>query len=109
MKQPALTSTAPLSPSQLTTVELLRARFAQLPDRRMPGRILHRIDEVIMIALCSILSDNDAFTDMEAFAKSQLAWLRTFLPLTAGAPSHDVFRNVFMALRPQALLVRRQL
>ena len=104
MNQLSLTSTAFLSPAQLTTIELLRARFAQLPDRRMPGRVLHRIDEVIMIALCSILSDNDAFTDMEAFAKSQLPWLRTFLPLAAGAPSHDVFRNVFMALRPQALL-----
>lgn len=95
---------APLSPDQLVIIERLRARFALLPDRRMPGRILHRIDEVIMIALCSILSDNDAFTDMEAFAKSQLPWLRTFLPLASGAPSHDVFRNVFMALRPQALL-----
>jgi hypothetical protein len=93
-----------LSPDQLVAVERLRARFAQLPDCRMPGRILHRIDEVVMIALCSILSDNDAFTDMEAFAKSQLPWLRTFLPLTSGAPSHDVFRNVFMALQPQALL-----
>lgn len=104
MNPSSLTSSTSLSPSQLSTVELLRARFAQLPDRRMPGRIVHRIDEVIMIALCSILSDNDAFTDMEAFAKSQLPWLRTFLPLAAGAPSHDVFRNVFMALRPQALL-----
>jgi hypothetical protein len=92
------------SPDQLVVVERLRARFAQLPDCRMPGRILHRIDEVVMIALCSILSDNDAFTDMEAFAKSQLPWLRTFLPLTSGAPSHDVFRNVFMALQPESLL-----
>ena len=57
-----------------------------------------------MIALCSILSDTDAFTDMAAFAKSQMARLRTFLPLLSGAPSHDVFRNVFIALRPQALL-----
>ena len=70
----------------------------------MPGRVVHRLDEVLMIALCATLSDNDAFTDMEAFAKSQLDWLRTFLPLKAGAPSHDVFRNVFMALRPQSLL-----
>ncbi|MCC6884119.1 MAG: ISAs1 family transposase, partial [Verrucomicrobiales bacterium] len=31
-------------------------------------------------------------------------WLRTFLPLPNGPPSHDVFRNVFIAPRPQALL-----
>lgn len=89
---------------QLAAVDKLRARFALLPDPRMPGRVVHRMDEVLMIALCSVLSDNDAFTDMEAFAKSQLNWLRRFLPLKGGAPSHDVFRNVFMGLRPQALL-----
>ena len=93
-----------LDPAQAAAIENLRARFAQLPDRRMQGRVIHRIDAVVMIALCSMLSDNDSFTDMEAFAKSQLEWLRTFLSLENGAPSHDVFRNVFMALRPQALL-----
>jgi predicted transposase YbfD/YdcC len=93
-----------LTDDQLIAVERLRARFAQLPDERMPGRIIHRIDEVVMIALCSILSDNDAFTDMETFARSQLDWLRTFLPMEKGAPSHDVFRNVFIALRPESLL-----
>lgn len=104
MKPVSLTLQSCLTPEQLAAIERLRARFAQLPDRRMPGRILHRLDEVLMVALCSILSDNDAFTDMAAFAKSQMAWLRTFLPLLSGAPSHDVFRNVFIALRPEALL-----
>ena len=33
-----------------------------------------------------MLSDNDSFTDMEAFAKSQREWLRTFLSLENGAP-----------------------
>jgi predicted transposase YbfD/YdcC len=93
-----------LTPDQLVAVERLRVRFAQLPDIRMPGRIDYRIDEVLMIALCSILSDNDAFTDMETFGRTQLGWLRTFLPLEKGAPSHDVFRNIFIALRPDALL-----
>ena len=62
----------------------------------MQGRVVHRIDVVLMTALCSMLSDDDTFTDREAFAKSQLEWLRTFLPLENGAPSHDVFRNVFI-------------
>ena len=36
-----------LDPDQLAAVENLRARFAQLPDRRMPGRVVHRIDVVL--------------------------------------------------------------
>ena len=58
-----------------------------------------------MVAFCAMLSDNEAFTDMAAFAKSQLVWLRTFLPLVHGAPSHDIFRNVFMAIQPGSLLL----
>jgi predicted transposase YbfD/YdcC len=93
------------SPDLLSGFESLRLRFAQVPDPRMAGRVRHRIDEVLMVAFCSMLSDNDAFTDMAAFAKSQLAWLRTFLPLVHGAPSHDIFRNVFMAIQPGSLLL----
>lgn len=93
------------SPDLLSGLESLRLRFAQVPDIRMGGRVRHRIDEVLMVAFCSMLSDNEAFTDMAAFAKSQLVWLRTFLPLVHGAPSHDIFRNVFMAIQPGSLLL----
>lgn len=41
---------------------------------------------------------------MEAFAETQLEWLRRYVPLRHGAPSHDTFRNVFMMLKPAALL-----
>lgn len=40
---------------------------------------------MLMIALCSMLSDNDGFTDMEVFAQTQMPWLRTFLTLEHGA------------------------
>ena len=93
------------SPDLLSGLASLRLRFPQVPDIRMGGRVRHRIDEVLMVAFCSMLSDNAAFTDMGAFAKSQLAWLRTFLPLVHGAPSHDVFRNVFMTIQPGSLLL----
>lgn len=98
------TPSDPAANPPVTPLELLRARFATIPDPRQPGRVQHRLDEVLMIALCSMLSDNDAFTDMETFANTQLSWLRTFLSLPHGPPSHDVFRNVFIALRPRAML-----
>lgn len=92
-----------LTATQISSLGKLRQRFAQLPDFRVAGRTLHRLDEMLMIALCSMLSDNDSFTDMGVFAQTQLPWLRTFLTLENGAPSHDVFRNLFMALRPATL------
>jgi len=82
----------------------LKQLLATLPDRRVVGRVLHPLPEVLLIALCAMICDCEDYTDMGHFAQSQLAWLRQFMPLRNGAPSHDVFRNVFMALRPDDML-----
>lgn len=95
---------SPLTALQQQILQSLQARFAQLPDVRQAGKVQHRLDEVLMIALCTLLCDGESFVDMEDFAETQLPWLRTFLPLQKGAPSHDVFRNVLLALEPQSLL-----
>ncbi|OYW70010.1 MAG: hypothetical protein B7Z21_00310 [Verrucomicrobiales bacterium 32-60-5] len=82
----------------------LKELFSTLPDSRVRGRVLHPLPEVLLIALCAMVSDCEDFTDMGHFAQSQLTWLRQFMVLRNGAPSHDVFRNVFLALQPEALL-----
>ena len=87
-----------------TPLEALRTKFAQLNDPRQRGKVLHRLDEVLLIAFCSTLCDGESFIDMEDFAHSQLPWLRSFLSLEHGAPSHDVFRNVLMAVEPHTML-----
>ena len=93
-----------LTDTQQSTLKLLPSRFAEVPDTRQQGKVRHRLDEVLMVALCAVLCDCDSFTDMEDFAQTQLLWLRSFLAPANGAPSHDVFRNVLLALRAQALL-----
>lgn len=93
-----------LTDLQQIALTSLQARFAQIADGRQPGKVLHRLEEVLMVALCAVLCDCDSFTDMEDFAQTQLLWLRSFLVLANGAPSHDVFRNVLLSLRPQGLL-----
>lgn len=94
----------PLTDGQLTVLARLREAFAKLPDIRQPGKVLHRLDEVLLCAFFSMLCDGDSFTDMEDFAQTQMDWLRGFLSLEHGAPSHDVFRNVLMSVEPQAVL-----
>ncbi len=92
------------SPDQLAALLRLRTLFAAVPDPRQAGKVAYALDEVLMIALCAMLCDYGDFTAMEIFAETQEAWLRTFLPLPHGTPSHDVFRNVLMALQPSCLL-----
>ncbi|MGV3658759.1 MAG: ISAs1 family transposase [Prosthecobacter sp.] len=93
-----------MSQEEVGVMRRLREAFGRMPDTRQPGKVLHRLDEVLLCAFCSILCDGDSFTDMEDFAQTQLGWLRGFMVLEHGAPSHDVFRNVFMMLNAQALL-----
>jgi predicted transposase YbfD/YdcC len=76
--------------------------FADLPDpRREQGRI-HRLDEIIFIATCAVLCGADSWEQIADYAHSKIDWLRTFLELPGGVPSHDTFRRVFCLVDPLA-------
>ncbi len=100
----ATQSTSAQDQAGIQEIFRLKQLFATLPDPRVVGRVLHPLPEVLLTALCAMICDCEDYTDMGHFAQSQLGWLRQFIPLRNGAPSHDVFRNVFMALRPDDLL-----
>jgi len=72
--------------------------FAELPDpRRSQGR-RHKLIDILTIALCAVLCGADEFTEMEQFGETKEAWLRQFLELPHGIPSHDTFGRIFAAL-----------
>lgn len=93
-----------LSDSANDALHLLRLGLQSLPDSRLQGQVLHPLGDVLFTALCALVADGADYTDMELFAQTQLDWLRRYVPLPNGAPSHDTFRNVFMMVQPQALL-----
>lgn len=69
--------------------------FSRVQDHRVQGRCRYPLIEVFIIAFCGILAGADTWTDIEIFAKSKEQWLREFLPLKQGIPSHDTFGRVF--------------
>lgn len=56
-----------------------------------------------MLAFCAMLCGYDGFEEMALFCKLQLPWFKQFLELKNGVPSHDVFRNIFLMLKAEAL------
>ena len=72
-----------------------------LPDPRIERARKHRLIDIIVIALGSIMVGGDGFQDMELFGKSKQAWLQQLLDLPNGIPSHDTFGRVFARLNPQ--------
>jgi predicted transposase YbfD/YdcC len=76
--------------------------FAALPDpRREHGRI-HMLDEIVFMAICAVLCGADSWQEIADYSQSKLDWLKTFLSLPGGVPSHDTFRRVFCLLDPLA-------
>jgi predicted transposase YbfD/YdcC len=54
----------------------------------------------MFIAIASIICGAESWYDMEEFGKAKEEWLKTFLRLPGGIPSHDTFNRVFSALEP---------
>lgn len=80
---------------------LLR-HFDSLDDPRMDRTRLHRLDDILAIAILAVICGAEGWTDVENFGESKRDWLKTFLHLPHGIPSHDTFGRVFAALDPEA-------
>lgn len=77
--------------------------FKKIPDPRVSTRCLHRLDEILFIAFCTLLSNGEDYQDMVDFAEIRESWLRNHLELPNGIPSYDTFRRVFELIDPKYL------
>jgi predicted transposase YbfD/YdcC len=78
--------------------------FESLTDPRVERTRAHDLFELVVVALCGTLAGADSWVDIERFGKERLTWLRTFLSLAEGVPSHDTFGRVFARLDPAELV-----
>jgi predicted transposase YbfD/YdcC len=78
------------------------AHFATLQDPRRAHRRLHRLQDLLVIALCAVIAGAQDWQQVETFGRNRRDWLRRLLELPHGIPSHDTFERVFDRLRPQA-------
>lgn len=76
----------------------LQHAFADLTDPRVERTKEHRLLDIVAIAICAIICGADSWVAVEEFGNTKHAWLRTWLPLHGGIPSHDTFGRVFAAL-----------
>jgi predicted transposase YbfD/YdcC len=69
-----------------------------LTDHRKGNAIEHKLIDVVVIGILTVLTGGKGFTDMASFGQAKLEWLKTFLELPNGIPSHDVFGDIFAKL-----------
>ncbi len=76
--------------------------FADLPDPRIDRTKKHALGDILVIALCAVIAGADSWEEVETFGEARQDWLRGFLALPNGIPSHDTFYRVFARLDPAA-------
>ena len=74
--------------------------FDELEDPRTGNARLHQLDEILVIALGTVLCGGETCEDMALFGRSKEEFLRQFLRLEHGIPSHDTFSRLFRLLDP---------
>ncbi len=72
--------------------------FTGLADPRTGPALRHNLREMILMALCSVLCGADTWVDVAEWAEDNESWLRRYLVLAHGTPSHDTFGRVFRVL-----------
>jgi predicted transposase YbfD/YdcC len=96
-------STPTSSAATKTPASLLEC-FGQLTDPRVNRTREHRLIDILVIGICTLLCGGESFNDMEDFGEAKEEWFKTFLALPNGIPSHDTFNRVFSALNPACFL-----
>lgn len=88
---------ASAQPIQVTVCEC----FRDLPDPRREHLRLHSLWDIIGLTICAVLCGCDTVVEIEEYGIAKLDFLRTFLDLENGVPSHDTIGRVFARLDPK--------
>jgi predicted transposase YbfD/YdcC len=78
---------------------LLR-HFQTLADPRLERSRLHDLLDIVAITLCAVICGADSWVDVHKYGQAKQDWLKGFLRLPNGIPSHDTFGRFFAALDP---------
>jgi predicted transposase YbfD/YdcC len=76
--------------------------FAHLPDPRVDRGKKHLLGDILVIALSAVVCGANSWEEVETFGEAKEGWLKRFLALPNGIPSHDTFYRVFARLDPAA-------
>ena len=85
-----------------TAVTLARRGMcsSSLYSPRSERHTRYDLAELLTVAVCAVLSGVDDFVDIELWAEVKIDWLRGFMKLEHGIPSHGTIGRVFGMIAP---------
>jgi len=79
--------------------------FQAVDDPRVVPRCTHSLHAILFITVASTIAGADGPEDMAKFAKRKSQWLKRFVVLEGGLPSHDTIGRVLGAIQPRPKLL----
>jgi predicted transposase YbfD/YdcC len=80
----------------------LHIAFRSLRDPRINRKKRHKLLDIIILSVIAVLCGADGYEDIAEFGRINIAFLKQFMELKNGIPSHDTIRRVFMLLNPKS-------
>lgn len=75
--------------------------FSSIQDPRIERRKLHELLDILLLAICAVISGAEGWEDIEDFGHLKLEWLRKYRPFKNGIPRHDTIARVICRLKPE--------
>jgi len=84
-----------------TPLKKMEEHFSKVKDPRIDRGKEHKLIDIISISILAVICGAEGWVDIENFGKGKIIWLKTFLELPNGIPSHDTFGRVFSLIDPE--------
>ena len=78
----------------------LHQHFDNLADPRIKRNKKHLLIDIIILTILGVICGAESWDSIELFGKTKIAFLKRFLKLPNGIPSHDTINRVFSMLNP---------
>jgi len=79
----------------------LISEFSKINDPRLDRQKLHKLVDIFAITVCAVICGANTWNEIAQYGQSKHDWLKTFLELPNGIPSHDTIRRVFIIIDPE--------
>lgn len=77
--------------------------FTEIKDPRIERCKEHLLEDIMFITISAVICGAETWNDIENYGHSKESWLRTYLKLPNGIPSHDTFNRFYSAIDPKQL------
>lgn len=77
--------------------------FSSLEGPRIERHKQHPLEDILFLTLYAVLSGCNDWDEIEEYRKQKKEWLKKYIPLVNGIPSHDTINRLFARLKPKVL------